>query len=124
MNNAIMKGTIMDRKRVSISAKRQITIPQKFFSQLGFESEAECIIRGNEIVIRPVKQEMGGEFAEMILADLIARGYTGEQLLAGFKKEQRKIRPAVEEMLSDAELAAEGKIDSFSYEDVFGSEED
>ena len=124
MNNAIMKGTIMDRKRVSISAKRQITIPQKFFSQLGFESEAECMIRGNEIVIRPVKQEMGGEFAEMILADLIARGYTGEQLLAEFKKEQRKIRPAVEEMLSDAELAAEGKIDSFSYEDVFGSEED
>ena len=124
MNNAIMKGTIMDRKRVSISAKRQITIPQKFFSKLGFESEAECMIRGNEIVIRPVKQEMGGEFAEMILADLIARGYTGEQLLAEFKKEQRKIRPAVEEMLSDAELAAEGKIDSFSYEDVFGSEED
>ena len=124
MNNAIMKGTIMDRKRVSISAKRQITIPQKFFSQLGFESEAECMIRGNEIVIRPVKQEMGGEFAEMILADLIARGYTGEQLLAEFKNEQRKIRPAVEEMLSDAELAAEGKIESFSYEDVFGSEED
>ena len=124
MNNAIMKGTIMDRKRVSISAKRQITIPQKFFSKLGFESEAECMIRGNEIVIRPVKQEMGGEFAEMILADLIARGYTGEQLLAEFKNEQRKIRPAVEEMLSDAELAAEGKIDSFSYEDVFGSEED
>ena len=124
MNNAIMKGTIMDRKRVSISAKRQITIPQKFFSKLGFESEAECMIRGNEIVIRPVKQEMGGEFAEMILADLIARGYTGEQLLAEFKNEQRKIRPAVEEMLSDAELAAEGKIESFSYEDVFGSEED
>lgn len=118
------KGTAtMERKRVSISAKRQITIPQKFFTSLGFNTEAECMIRGNELVIRPIKTETGGEFAEQILADLIAQGYSGAELLEAFKKEQKKVRPAVEAMLSDAEKAANGEMDSSSYEDVFGEED-
>ena len=115
--------TAMERKRVSISAKRQITIPQKFFTSLGFNTEAECMIRGNELVIRPIKTETGGEFAEQILADLIAQGYSGAELLHAFKQEQKKVRPAVEAMLSDAAKAAKGEISSASYEDVFGKED-
>lgn len=115
--------TAMERKRVSISAKRQITIPQRFFTSLGFDTEAECMIRGNELVIRPIKTETGGEFAEQILADLLAQGYSGAALLEAFKKEQKKVRPAVEAMLADAEKAANGEIDSASYEDVFGKED-
>lgn len=75
MNTAVTKGAgSMDIKKVSISAKRQITIPQKFFTLLGFDDEAECVVRGNELVIRPVRNNSGGEFAEQILADLIAEG--------------------------------------------------
>lgn len=115
--------TAMEKKRVSISAKRQITIPQKFFTSLGFDTEAECMVRGNELVIRPVKTEIGGEFAEQILADLINQGYSGVDLLEAFRKEQKKVRPAVEAMLSDAEKAANGETDSASYADVFGEED-
>jgi tetratricopeptide (TPR) repeat protein len=61
-------GSTVDKKIVSISSKRQITIPQKFFAMLGFSDEAECIVRGNELVIRPARQNAGGEFAEQILA--------------------------------------------------------
>ncbi len=51
-----LKGSAsMESKKVSISSKRQITIPQKFFTLLGFNTEAECIMRGNELVLRPVK---------------------------------------------------------------------
>ena len=124
MNNAMVKDRSMDRKRVSISVKRQITIPQKFYTKLGFESEAECIIRGNEIVLRPVKNESGNEFSEIILEELIAKGYSGKQLLDEFKKAQRKIRPAVEVMLDEAERVATGESEGFSYGDVFDSEED
>ena len=43
-----LKGSAsMESKKVSISSKRQITIPQKFFTLLGFNTEAECIMRGN-----------------------------------------------------------------------------
>jgi len=124
MSISTSKGnSVMEKKIVSISSKRQITIPQKFFSMLGFETEAECIVRGNELVIRPAKQYSGGEFAEMILADLIGEGLSGEELLEKFKEKQASIRPAVEEMIAQAENVANGDGEYATYEDVFGDEE-
>ena len=123
MNTAIAKGAgVMDIKKVSISAKRQITIPQKFFTLLGFDDEAECVVRGNELVIRPVRNNSGGEFAEQILADLIAEGLGGDELLKKFKETQKKVRPAIEEMLEDASKAAMSDSGFETYSDVFGSE--
>ena len=120
-----LKGSAsMESKKVSISSKRQITIPQKFFTLLGFNTEAECIMRGNELVLRPVKENNSGEFAEQILADLIRQGYSGEELLEKFKQTQRKIRPAVEAMLSEADRVAESKSGGYSLEDVFGTEDE
>lgn len=121
---AIQGGNIMERKKVSISQKRQITIPQKFFTLLGFDKEAECIMRGNELVIRPVKENISGEFAAEILEDLIEKGYSGQELLNEFKIMQAKVRPAVELMLSEAEQVANGNGEYFSYDDVFNSEDD
>ena len=124
METAVKGGNPMNRKTIRISEKRQLTIPQKFFEALGFSTEAECILRGNEIVLRPVREQGGGEFAEQILADLIAQGFSGDQLLTEFKKMQRRVRPAVEAMLTQAEQAARGESESSSYEDVFGTEEE
>lgn len=118
-----MRSDTMYNKKLSISSKRQITIPQKFYTMLGFDNEAECYVRGNELVLRPVKSQTGGEFAEQILADLIAEGLSGEKLLDEFKKAQKKVRPAIETMLLEAEKAADGETESFSYEDIFGSED-
>ena len=112
----------MNRKILSISSKRQITIPQKFYQALGFGDEAECVVRGDELVIRPVKTVSGGEFAEQILAELIAEGLSGEKLLSEFKSRQAQIRPAVEAMLSDAKDVAAGKGEFATYDDVFGSD--
>lgn len=123
MATITLKGGIsMESKKVSISSKRQITIPQKFFTLLGFNTEAECIMRGNELILRPIKNNTGGEFAEQILADLISQGYSGEELLKKFKQAQREVRPAVEAMLADADRVAESKSGGYSLEDVFGTE--
>ena len=116
-------GSKIDRKVLSISSKRQITIPQKFYQLLGFGDEAECVLRGNELIIRPIKTVSGGEFAEQILEELISEGLSGEVLLARFKERQAQIRPAVESMLTDAEKAAEEKGDYATYDDVFGTED-
>ncbi len=124
MPTAMMKGSVpMEMKKISISAKRQITIPQKFFTMLGFGTEAECMVRGNELIIRPAKTNAGGEFAEQILADLIQQGYNGNELLQHFKQAQSQVRPAVEAMLVEAERAAAAESEYESYEDVFGGEE-
>ena len=119
-----IQGGLMEKKKVSISQKRQITIPQKFFTLLGFDKEAECIMRGNELIIRPVKENVSGEFATEILEDLIKKGYNGQELLHEFKIMQAKVRPAVELMLSEAEQVANGDGEYFTYDDVFNSEDD
>lgn len=125
MPSTMMKGRVpMEIKKVSISAKRQITIPQRFFTMLGFDTEAECMVRGNELVIRPAKTNTGGEFAEQILADLIAQGYSGSDLLEHFKQAQKEVRPAVNAMLAEAERAATSESEYSSYEDVFNMEEE
>ena len=124
MPAAMMKGSVpMEIKKVSISAKRQITIPQKFFTMLGFDAEAECMVRGNELVIRPAKTNTGGEFAEQILADLISQGYSGTELLDRFKQAQKEVLPAVAAMLAEAEKVAESKSEYETYDDVFSKVE-
>ncbi len=65
-------------------------------------------------------------FAEEILADLIQQGYTGETLLAEFKKINRQIRPAVEQIIREADALA--KVASENYRDltdeIFGSDDE
>lgn len=111
------------RKIISISSKRQITIPQKAFDLLGFGNEAECFVKGNELIIRPMKTQPDSYFSEQILEELIAEGLSGEELLKKFKEKQRKVRPAVENMLQIAKNAASDNGEYFSYDDVFSAED-
>ena len=117
--NSGTNGSSSEKKIVSISSKRQITIPQKYFTMLGFDDEAECLVRGNELIIRPAKKYSGGEFAEQILAELIAQGYSGDELLSQFKKRQAQVRPAVEAMIEQAKEAAHGNGEYSTYDDIF-----
>ena len=63
------------------------------------------------------------EFAEQIMVDLIAQGYSGNDLLEHFKKEVSQIRPAVEAMLEEVKRVAVSGSEYVSYEDVFGKVE-
>lgn len=110
---------IPEQKRVTISSKRQFTIPQKFYSELGFEREAVCTMADGMLIIEPVSHISGGEFAENILSDLIAEGYSGQELLNEFKERQAKVRPAIEVLLEKAKEAAQGKGDYATYDDIF-----
>lgn len=114
---------LMVKKRISVSQKRQITIPVDFYNSVGIDKEVECYVQNNAIVIRPVR-ESGGEFDEQILADLIAQGLSGQELLDKFKETRRQIRPAVERLLDKAQRAANGNAPGNSYKDIFGSESD
>ena len=68
-------------------------------------------------------QTYSGEFAEYIFADLIAQGFSGDELLKQFKAKQAQIRPAVEAMIAEAEAAAHGKGEYAKYEDIFENAE-
>ena len=104
------------RKRISVSQKRQITIPIEFYSTLGIKNEVDCFMQNNQIIIRPVQDH--GEFDEQILADLISQGFSGDELLSKFKEARRSIRPAIESMLYEAQQVAEGKGEYFTLSDL------
>ncbi len=94
-------------KRAKVSSKRQVTIPQRFFEEAGIKDEVEFGIRGNNIIIRPVRENAGdAHFADLILADLIAEGYGGEELLAKFRERQAEIRNAAKHLIAEAQQAA------------------
>lgn len=118
-----VRSNSMERKIISVSGKRQVTIPQKYFELLGFSNEAECILQNNAIIIRPIKENTGSEFSEQILADLISQGLSGQELLSKFKELNRKIAPAMEKLISEADSIAKGEKDSATMADIFGAED-
>ncbi|MFD1673520.1 AbrB/MazE/SpoVT family DNA-binding domain-containing protein [Alicyclobacillus fodiniaquatilis] len=91
-------------KVISVSKGRQITLPIQYYRELGINDEVECLLRDDEIVIRPVRR--GDDFSEEILKDLIQQGYSGDELLAEFHRLRAGIRPAVKQMLDEAHQAA------------------
>lgn len=113
----------MERKTIRVSTKRQIAIPQKYFEELGFKDEAECILNGSELCIRPISKQGGGEFAEQIPADLIKKGFSEEDLLEQFKIAQRKVRPAVEKLIKEADAIASSGDTTPSLDDLFGAKD-
>ena len=118
---ALSGGMTMLRKRISVSQKRQITIPIEFFNSVGIDKEVECYVQNNAIVIKPI-HDGGGEFDEEILAGLIAQGLSGQELLTKFKETRKQIRPAVVRMLDDSRKIAEDNASYATLEDVFGEE--
>ena len=68
-------------------------------------------------------KEMQGEFAEQILEELIEEGYSGPELLSKFREKSKKIRPAVESLIAEAdEIAADGFC--IPIDRLFSSEDD
>lgn len=118
----VAKETPMERKLIRISSKRQVTIPQRYFDRLGFGQEAECILHGDELILRPIASQSDGAFSEQILADLIAQGYSGEDLLRRFKAAQKKVRPAVVRMMEEADALATSNHQGPSLDELFGED--
>ena len=96
----------IEKRRINISSKRQITIPAKYYEALGLDKELECIYTNNMLILIPVKEEKS-EFAEEILEDLIRKGFSGEKLLFEFKRMNGQVRPAIERLIKEADEIAE-----------------
>lgn len=115
--------TIMRPKRISVSSKRQITIPLEYCKALNIENEVECIMKNNSIIIRPVIDTTQDNFADLILEDLIKEGYKGKELLEEFKKRKEKLRYAINEIQNEADKVAEDETPYRTMEEIFNEED-
>lgn len=97
------------KKRIAVSSKRQITIPKEFFSALKFGDEAECVMYGKALIIRPVGKKKSDAFEDSILADLLKEEYGGDELLNKLKETQEKVSHGVKKIIKDVHRAAKRK---------------
>lgn len=118
-----MERKIMKPKRISVSSKRQITIPLEYCKALNIENEVECIIKDDSIIIRPVINNTQDNFADLILEDLIKEGYKGEKLLNEFRKRKKQIQNAINDIKDEADKVAEDEAPYSTIEEVFKEEE-
>lgn len=121
VNKVRQEESPMEKRRIHISSKRQITIPSKYYTALGLSNEINCIYANDMLILTPVRND-DPAFAEEILSDLIKQGYSGQKLLSEFKRINRQVRPAVEKLIEEADALA--KATSINYidrtDDIFG----
>lgn len=118
----VVERDIMDRKIISVSKKRQITIPLQFYKHLGLGNEVECFLEDGRIVIQPLHREPS-EFSVEILKDLVSQGYSGDELVKQFEVQSKNIKRAVTNMLEEADAIAAGERSAANFNDIFGSED-
>ena len=116
----MVKSNATESKSITVSEKRQMTIPKRFYEKLGLGNEVICELRGDELVLRPVPKEK--DFSEEVLKDLLEEGYSGEELLLEFQNRKAQIRPAVERLIAESGQAARqfSETSTDETEEIFG----
>ena len=122
MHNLTTNNESNDRKIIRVSGKRQITIPQKYFEKLDLNDEVECVLEDNAIIIRNIPKTTMYDFSENILSDLIEQGFTGKELLFKFKEMSKKIEPALNKMIKEADSFSMSKESVVTMSDIFDME--
>ena len=116
---AALENSMIDRKIISVTGKRQVTIPLRFYERLRFGKEVECFLTDDAIVIRPLSNQDDG-FTMEILRDLISQGYNGDELLTKFAQQRHNINKAIGLLIDEADEIAKGKRKGATTEDIFG----
>jgi len=118
---AALENSMMDRKIINVTGKRQVTIPLRFYERLRFGKEVECVLTDDAIVLRPLSNQDEG-FTMEILKDLVSQGYSGDELLTKFAEQRQNINKAIGILITEADEIAEGKRKGATTEEIFGEE--
>ena len=117
-----MRCDWMDSRVIRVSPKRQITIPLAFWKALDLSNEVECSLVDGAIVIRPLRRDQD-EFSVEILKDLVAQGYSGDELVRQFEIQRNNVKRAVRNLLEEADRIADGSMPAATIRDIFGSDD-
>lgn len=114
---------VMKTKKISVSEKRQITIPKDFFDALNIGKEIECGMVDNYIIIKPIQENFTDEFSEYILQDILKEGYKDKDILEEFKKRRNELKKAAKEFNNDIDDEIKNISNLKGINEVFGSDE-
>lgn len=94
---------------VKISSKRQITIPSKFYEAGGFDEYALCTWTENGLLLQPLKVN-DEDNSVIILRQLVAEGYEGDELVDKYEEIQNKIVSIKHKLQKAEDDIAEGRV--------------
>jgi bifunctional DNA-binding transcriptional regulator/antitoxin component of YhaV-PrlF toxin-antitoxin module len=115
------KNTLMERKIINVTGKRQVTIPLKFYEKLRFGKEVECFLTDDAVVLRPLTAP-DDSFTMEILKDLVSQGYSGDELITKFAEQRVNIKKAIGVLINEADEIYEGKRKGATTKDIFGED--
>ncbi|MCL1820791.1 MAG: AbrB/MazE/SpoVT family DNA-binding domain-containing protein [Oscillospiraceae bacterium] len=115
------ESSVMERKIINVTGKRQVTIPLKFYEKLSFGKEIECFLTDDAVVLRPFSNSDDG-FTMEILKDLISQGFNGDELLVKFAEQRNKVKKAIGLLIDEADEIAGGKRKGATSKDIFYEE--
>jgi len=116
-----IENVTTERKIISVTGKRQVTIPLKFYEKLRFGKEVECFLTDDAVILRPLSSS-DDNFTMEILKDLVSQGYNGDELLEKFAEQRSNIKKATSVLIDEADEIAAGKRISVTTKDIFGEE--
>lgn len=116
-----VESSVMERKIINVTGKRQVTIPLKFYERLSFGKEVECFLTEDSIILRPLSHS-DDSFTMEILKDLVSQGLSGDELLSQFAEQRDNIKKAIGLLIDEADEIANGKRKSATTKDIFGEE--
>jgi bifunctional DNA-binding transcriptional regulator/antitoxin component of YhaV-PrlF toxin-antitoxin module len=105
-------------KRISVSKKRQISIPKEYFDHLNLGEEVTLELYGNHLVLKPLRESFD-DFSEEILEELIAEGYSGSDLMTEFRQRKAQLGTAVESLISET-----ARTETVNIDDLFGEDDE
>ena len=85
-----MNHDIIKSKTIKVSAQRHLVIPKEYYDTLGIGEEVTIELHEGQLVIKPIVK-VDDDFAENLLEELIATGFSGEELVAKFKEVKQMV---------------------------------
>ncbi|MHB1127179.1 MAG: AbrB/MazE/SpoVT family DNA-binding domain-containing protein [Bacillota bacterium] len=89
----------MERLKLKVSPKGQITLPRKLIQKLSIGSYVYLNIDVDKVVLEPAS--FIDEFDDLIVREVSKKGYTGEEAVAKAKEKKREIIKALDQELKD-----------------------
>lgn len=85
-----MNIEMIKSKTIKVSTQRHLVIPKEFYDALNIGEEVTIELHEGQLVIKPVIK-VDDDFAENLLEELIAAGFSGEELIAKFKEVKQQV---------------------------------
>lgn len=82
--NFVGEGEVLEYREITVTSKRQITIPKSFFDRLAVEQRFVAYLTNEGIFLKPIRTESETVYDDdlkNIVRKVVSEGYSGEEMV-------------------------------------------